>query len=122
MGFEPGQRSSECWIDSEGCRGKNTFGGADGIVIGPVKKTQEKPLNIRNHCHLLILASSLGGLRRPFGHPHNARMWQQLATVRARALGATLYLETPSDQLLTEDYSVAALIKELDRTDRNAGS
>src|SRR5713226_5052449 len=25
MGFEPGQPSSEPWIDSEGCRGKNTF-------------------------------------------------------------------------------------------------
>ena len=46
------------------------------------EENPRKPLNIRNHCHLLILASSLGDLRRPLGHADNARMWQQLATVR----------------------------------------
>src|SRR5436853_1212783 len=45
------------------------------------EENPRKPLNIRNHCHLLILASSLGDLRRPLGHADNARMWQQLATV-----------------------------------------
>ena len=71
---------------------KNKVGGADGIVSGSSKKTQEKPLiNIRFCCHLLILALSLGGAREPSRHPHNARIWQQLATVNAgcgRSAGA----------------------------------
>jgi hypothetical protein len=59
---------------------KNKVGGADGIVSDSSKKTQEKPLNIRFCCHLLILALSLGGAREPSRHPHNAESgnsWQQ---------------------------------------------
>ena len=60
-------------------------GGADGIVSESLKKTQEKPLNIRVYCHLLILALSPSDPQGPFGHPHNARIWQQLATVDSDA-------------------------------------
>jgi|SRR6516162_5885280 hypothetical protein len=59
-------------------------GGADGIVSGSLKKTQEKPLNLRTYCHLLILALSVSSPREPFGPSHIARRGQQLATVISR--------------------------------------
>jgi len=57
-------------------------GGADGIVSRPLKKTEEKPLNSRVYCHLLIFPMSLRNPLGFFGHPYNAPFWQQLATVR----------------------------------------
>jgi hypothetical protein len=65
-----------------GLKRRNEVGGADGIVSDALKKTQEKPLNVRTYCHLLILASSFGNPHEPSGHPHSARNWQQLATVK----------------------------------------
>ena len=38
---------------------KSIFGGADGIVNRLLKKTEEKPLNSRVCCHLLIFPMSL---------------------------------------------------------------
>jgi len=58
------------------------FGGADGIVSQPLKKTEEKPLNSRVYCYLLIFPMSLRNPLGFFGHPYNAPFWQQLATVR----------------------------------------
>jgi hypothetical protein len=57
------------------------IGGADGIVNRLLKKTEEKPLNSRVYCHLLIFPMSLRNPSRFFGHPYNAPFWQQLATV-----------------------------------------
>jgi hypothetical protein len=66
----------------KGMKRRNNDGGADGIVSDPLKKTQEKPLNLRTYCHLLILALSFRSPHEPSGHPHSARNWQQLATVK----------------------------------------
>jgi hypothetical protein len=54
------------WRFSEVTSLLSSNGGADGIDSGFLNKTQEKPLNIRAHCHLLILALSLGNPQRPF--------------------------------------------------------
>ena len=62
------------------------FGGADGIVARSLKKTEEKPLNSRVYCHLLIFPMSLRNPWRSFGHPYNALFWQQLATVSSGAV------------------------------------
>src|SRR5260370_9139343 len=61
--------------------GHKNIGGADGIVNRLLKKTEEKPLNSRVCCHLLIFPMSLRNPSRFFGHPYNAPFWQQLATV-----------------------------------------
>ena len=60
---------------------KRRTGGADGIVARSLKKTEEKPLNSSVYCHLLIFPMSLRNPLRFFGHPYNAPLWQQLATV-----------------------------------------
>ena len=39
-----------------------------------LEETQEKPLNVRVYCHLLILALSLDDPQGPLGHAHHARM------------------------------------------------
>jgi hypothetical protein len=62
------------------------FKGADRIRFWLAEERQEKPLNVRTHCHLLILALSLGGPREPFGHPNNPRTgnsWQQFYARRS---------------------------------------
>src|SRR5271154_3131493 len=74
--------SSECFSTVTSLQMK--FGGADGIASRRLKKTEEKPLNSRVYCHLLIFPMSLRNPLRFFGHPYNALFWQQLATVDGR--------------------------------------
>ena len=95
---------------------KTKVGGADGIVSDSLKKTQEKPLNLRAYYHLLILALSVRSLREAFG-PHNiARSGQQLATViprcpRASTLATAAqsrgeaHVANPSFKVLSFRYS-----------------
>jgi|SRR6516225_957789 hypothetical protein len=49
--------------------------GADGIVSDSLKKTQEKPLNLRTYYHLLILALSVRRLREPLWTPQYCPKW-----------------------------------------------